>query len=134
MFAPNVLILIVDDMKSMRTMIKGQLRQLGYSNFVEADDGRKAINIMNEAVQNGSPVQLILSDWNMPNMTGLEFLGAIRADDEFKNTTFAMITAEGDVDQVKQAIKLGVSIYIVKPFTTETFREKLTELSKKHQK
>lgn len=128
MLPPEISILIVDDMKSMRTMVKGQLRQLGYSNFSEAEDGGKGFAMLEEMHRGGKPAQLVLSDWNMPNTTGIEFLKRVRGDSRFQNLLFVMITAEGELGQVKEAIGLGVTTYIVKPFTAETFQAKLKDL------
>ena len=119
----NITILVVDDFATMRRIVKGNLRQMGFSKIVEAEDGQKALEELKK-----NEVDLIISDWNMPNMNGLEFLKAVRSDESFKQLTFVMLTAEGQKDNVMEAVKAGVSNYIVKPFTPDTFEEKLKKV------
>lgn len=116
-------ILIVDDFATMRRILKGALKQLGFKNIVEAEDGSEAITLLKK-----EKVDLILSDWNMPKMNGLEFLKAVRADVSLKETPFIMVTAEGQKDNVVDAIKSGVTNYIIKPFTPEALGEKLKKV------
>jgi two-component system, chemotaxis family, chemotaxis protein CheY len=116
-------ILIVDDFATMRRIIKGVLKQLGFSNLIEAEDGEAALKELRK-----EKVGLIVSDWNMPNMTGLELLKAVRADSSLKSIPFLMVTAEGQKENVIQAVQAGVSNYIVKPFTPETFNSKLEKI------
>jgi two-component system, chemotaxis family, chemotaxis protein CheY len=111
----------------MRRIVKTFLRQLGYTNVVEAEDGRAALTKLEQ-----EKFDLVLLDWNMPRMTGLELLKTIRADDHLWNTPVVMITAEGRKEDVLEAVKAGVNNFIVKPFTAETLEEKLnTVLEKK---
>ena len=119
----SINILIVDDFATMRRIIKGVLKQLGFSNLVEAVDGENAL----EELRKGK-IDLIVSDWNMPNMTGLELLKIVRADKNLKNIPFLMVTAEGQKESVLKAVQAGVSNYIVKPFTPETFNAKLQKI------
>jgi two-component system chemotaxis response regulator CheY len=119
----NMKILIVDDFATMRRILKGALKQLGFKNIVEAEDGSEAITLLKK-----EKVDLILSDWNMPKMNGLEFLKAVRADAGLKQTPFIMVTAEGQKDNVVDAIKSGVTNYIIKPFTPEALGEKLKKV------
>jgi two-component system chemotaxis response regulator CheY len=116
-------ILVVDDFATMRRIVKGVLKQLGFMNIIEAEDG---INALKELKKEN--VGLILSDWNMPNMTGLDLLRAVREDANLKTIPFLMITAEGQKENVVEAVKAGVNNYIVKPFTPETFNEKLKKV------
>ncbi len=116
-------VLVVDDFATMRRIVKGVLKQIGFSNIVEAEDGSAALETLKK-----EKVGLIVSDWNMPNMTGLDLLRAVRADDGLKETPFIMVTAEGQKENVIEAVKAGVSNYIVKPFTPETFSEKLEKV------
>jgi two-component system, chemotaxis family, chemotaxis protein CheY len=116
-------ILIVDDFATMRRIIKGILKQLGFNNLIEAEDGEAALSTLRK-----EKVGLIVSDWNMPNMTGLELLKAVRADKSLKDIPFLMVTAEGQKENVIQAVQAGVSNYIVKPFTPETFNAKLQKI------
>jgi two-component system, chemotaxis family, chemotaxis protein CheY len=119
----SIKVLVVDDFATMRRIVKDVLKQIGYNNTVEAGDGSAALDILKK-----EKVDLIVSDWNMPKMTGLDLLKAVRADDNLKGIPFIMVTAEGQKDNVIEAVKAGVSNYIVKPFTPETFGEKLEKV------
>ncbi|MBL6996707.1 chemotaxis response regulator CheY [Desulfobacula sp.] len=119
----NIKILVVDDFATMRRILKNNLRQLGFSNILEAEDGQLALEELKK-----NKVDLIISDWNMPNMSGLELLKAVRGDESFKQIPFVMVTAEGQKDNVMEAAKAGVSNYVVKPFTPEIFEEKLKKV------
>ena len=119
----NIKILIVDDFSTMRRIVKNLLRQLGFNNIQEADDGTTALEQLKT-----DPVDLIISDWNMPKMTGLDLLKAVRADATMANTPFIMVTAEAQQDNIILAVKAKVSQYIVKPFTAETLSEKLNKI------
>ena len=119
----SIKVLVVDDFATMRRIVKGVLKQLGFSNIVEAEDGSKALEELKK-----EKIGLIVSDWNMPNMSGLDLLKAIRQDDNFKSIPFLMVTAEGQKENVVQAVQAGVSNYIVKPFTPETFNAKLEKI------
>ncbi len=132
MFPAETRVLVVDDMKVMRTLVKGQLRNLQLMNITEAENGDEAFKTLQAQADANTPIGLILSDWNMPVLTGLDFLKKVRADARFKNLPFIMITAEGEIDQVKQALELGVSSFIRKPFAPATFQEKLEQVWKKH--
>jgi two-component system, chemotaxis family, chemotaxis protein CheY len=120
-----ITILIVDDFASMRRIVKGTLKSIGFNNFVEAEDGAAALKALEK-----EKVGLIISDWIMPNMNGLEFLKAVKKDDKFKGIPFVMVTAEGQKGNVLEAINAGVSNYIVKPFTPETLQAKLQKVLK----
>lgn len=119
----NMKILVVDDFLTMRRIIINLLRQLGFNNVVEAADGQQAL----ERVQQ-EPIDLIVSDWNMPNMTGIEFLKHVRADEKTKKIPFIMVTAEGKKENVIAAVHAGVSNYIVKPFNAATLKEKMVKV------
>ncbi len=119
----NMKILVVDDFSTMRKVIKNLLKQAGYKNVVEAEDGLSAIKVLKS-----QPVDFIISDWNMPNMTGLEFLKAVRADSELSGLPFLMVTAEALKDNIVLAAKAGVSNYVVKPFTAEVLNEKIEKI------
>ena len=120
---PNMKILVVDDFATMRRIIKNILTQLGFKNIIEADDGTTALNVLKS-----EKIGLIVSDWNMPKMTGLDLLKAVRADAATANTPFIMVTAEAQQDNIILAVKAKVSQYIVKPFTAETLAEKLNKI------
>jgi len=116
-------ILVVDDFQTMRRIIINLLRQLGFTNVVEAADGRLGL----EKVEDDK-IDLIVSDWNMPNMSGLEFLKSVRAHPEYKSLPFIMVTAEGKKENVIAAVQAGVNNYIVKPFNAATLKEKLSKV------
>lgn len=122
----NIKILVVDDFATMRKVIRNLLKQVGYENIVEAEDGVIALRVLKS-----QKIDLVISDWNMPNMTGLELLKAVRADEELKSSPFLMVTAEALQDNVIAAVKAGVSNYIVKPFTAEVLNEKITKILEK---
>ncbi|HOG16728.1 MAG TPA: response regulator [Syntrophales bacterium] len=119
-------ILIVDDFATMRKVIRNLLKQVGYENILEAEDGVSALRVLK-----AQKVDLIISDWNMPNMTGFELLKAVRADADLGKTPFLMVTAEALQDNVVAAVKAGVSNYIVKPFTAEVLNEKISKIMEK---
>jgi len=118
-------VLVVDDFATMRRIVKGALKQLGFVNIVEAEDGQIALELLKK-----EKVGLIVSDWNMPNMTGIEFLKVVRADAVLKDTPFIMVTAEGQKDNVLEAVNAGVSNYVVKPFTPDILGEKIKKVLK----
>lgn len=113
-------ILVVDDFSTMRRIVKNCLKQLGFENVTEAEDGQIAWG----KVQDGS-FKLIISDWNMPNMMGIDLLKTVRGDERFKATPFLMVTAEAQKENVLEAAKAGVSNYIIKPFTADMLQSKL---------
>lgn len=119
----SIKVLVVDDFATMRRIVKGVLKQLGFGNIIEAEDGSAALSELKK-----EKIGLIVSDWNMPNMSGLELLKAVRGDADLKAIPFLMVTAEGQKENVIEAVKAGVSNYIVKPFTPETFGEKLQKV------
>ncbi|MBX7136920.1 MAG: chemotaxis response regulator CheY [Oligoflexia bacterium] len=119
----NMPILVVDDFSTMRRIVKTCLKQLGFENITDAEDGAVALS----KLQN-SEFQLIISDWNMPNMMGIDLLKAVRADQKLKSIPFLMITAEAQKENVLEAAKAGVSNYIVKPFTPDQLQSKLTAI------
>jgi two-component system chemotaxis response regulator CheY len=121
----NLKILIVDDFATMRKVIRNLLKQGGFENVAEAEDGAAALKVLKS-----QPVDFVISDWNMPNMSGLELLKAVRADEELKEMPFLMVTAEALKDNVVAAVKAGVSNYIVKPFTAEVLNEKIEKIVK----
>jgi two-component system chemotaxis response regulator CheY len=119
----NIRILIVDDFATMRKVVRNLLKQVGYEDIVEAEDGVMALKALKS-----QKIDVIVSDWNMPNMTGLELLKAVRADAELAKTPFLMVTAEALQDNVVAAVKAGVNNYIVKPFTAEVLNEKIKKI------
>lgn len=116
-------ILAVDDFSTMRRIVKNLLRQLGYNNVSEAEDGAMALGLLQK-----EPFDFVISDWNMPNMTGLELLKAIRADSNLKDIPVLLITAEALKENVVAAVKAGANGYIVKPFTPDTLQGKIDSI------
>ncbi len=116
-------ILIVDDFSTMRRIIKNLLRDLGFTNTAEADDGASALPML----QSGS-FDFLVTDWNMPGMTGIDLLKAVRADDKLKNLPILMVTAEAKRDQIIEAAQAGVNGYVVKPFTAAVLKEKIEKI------
>jgi len=121
---PDMKILVVDDFPTMRRIVKTLMRQNGYNNFVEAEDGVQGLKVL----ESNPDIEFVVSDWNMPNMSGLEFLKAVRSDSRFSHLPFLMVTAESEKDNIIDAVKNGVSSYIVKPFTGAALQEKLTKI------
>jgi len=119
----SIKILVVDDFATMRRIVKNVLKQIGFTNITEADDGTTAL----EQLKSGS-FDLIISDWNMPKMTGLDLLKTVRGMDEYKNIPFLMVTAEAQKQNVVEAVQAGVSNYVVKPFTADQLTEKLEKI------
>jgi two-component system chemotaxis response regulator CheY len=116
-------ILVVDDFSTMRRIIKNILRQLGFNNIIEADDGSTAWETLNK-----DKIDFIISDWNMPNMPGIELLRKVRSSEEFAALPFLMVTAEAQQENIIEAVQAKVSNYIVKPFTAETLGQKIEKI------
>jgi len=121
----NMKILVVDDFSTMRRIVRNLLVELGFSNplIQEADDGENAI-----AMLRSQPFDLVVTDWNMPNMTGIDLLKAIRAEASLKGLPVLMVTAENNRDQIIAAAQAGVNGYVVKPFSAATLEEKLARI------
>ena len=116
-------ILIVDDFSTMRRIIKNLLRDLGFNNTDEADDGNTGL----PKLQSGN-YDFLVTDWNMPDMTGIDLLRAVRADEKLKSLPVLMVTAEAKKEQIVMAAQEGVNGYIVKPFTAQTLKEKIEKI------
>jgi two-component system chemotaxis response regulator CheY len=116
-------VLVVDDFSTMRRIVKNILRQLGFNNVVEADDGTSAWEILNR-----EKIEFIVSDWNMPQMTGIELLRRVRASEQHAATPFLMVTAEAQQENIIEAVQAKVSNYILKPFTAETMKQKIDKI------
>ena len=119
----NMKVLVVDDFATMRRIVRNILKQIGFTNIIEADDGKSALKELKK-----DRCDLILCDWNMPEMPGIDLLNTIRSDEKLKDIPFVMVTAEAQKDNIVEAVKAGVSSYIVKPFTAETVTEKLNKI------
>jgi two-component system chemotaxis response regulator CheY len=124
----NLKILVVDDFSTMRRIVRNLLKELGYTNVDEAEDGVAAL----QKLKGGGNFQFVVTDWNMPNMTGIELLKAIRADAGLKHLPVLMITAEAKKENIIAAAQSGASGYIVKPFTAGTLEEKLNKIFEKY--
>lgn len=121
-------ILVVDDFATMRRIIRGVLKQLGFTNVEEAEDGAVALSKLKQG-----EFKFVISDWNMPNMQGIDLLKAVRADDNLKSLPFLMVTAEAKKEEVLAAVQAGVSNYVVKPFTPDALESKITAIFQKQQ-
>ena len=119
----NMRILIVDDFSTMRRIVKNLLADLGYANVAEADDGNTALPMLK-----AGGFQFVVTDWNMPGMTGIDLLKAIRAEPTMKALPVLMVTAESQREQILEAAKAGVNGYIIKPFTAQSLAEKLQKI------
>lgn len=116
-------VLVVDDFSTMRRIVKNLLRDLGFTNIQEADDGSTALPMLQ-----GGDFDFVVTDWNMPGMQGIDLLKAIRADAKLAHIPVLLITAEAKKEQIVMAAQAGVNGYIVKPFTAATLKEKLDKI------
>lgn len=116
-------VLVVDDFSTMRRIVRNILRQLGFQNVVEADDGTSAWEVLNR-----EKIDFIVSDWNMPQMTGIDLLRKVRSSEQFANIPFLMVTAEAQQENIIEAVQAKVSNYIVKPFTADTMKQKIDKI------
>ena len=119
----NMKILVVDDFSTMRRIIKNLLRDLGFNNTIEADDGLTALPILN-----AGGIDFLVTDWNMPGMQGIDLLKTVRADPKLATLPVLMVTAETKREQIIEAAQAGVNGYIVKPFTAATLKEKIEKI------
>lgn len=120
---PNMKFLVVDDFSTMRRIVRNLLKELGFTNVEEAEDGIDALTKLR-----AGNFQFVVSDWNMPNMTGIELLRSIRADAALKHLPVLMVTAEAKRENIIEAAQAGASGYVVKPFTAATLDEKLQKI------
>ena len=119
----NMRFLVVDDFSTMRRIVRNLLKELGFTNVDEAEDGQVALHKLKT-----QHFDFVVSDWNMPNMTGIELLKAVRAEPQIKDLPFMMITAEAKRENIIEAAMAGASGYIVKPFTAATLEEKMNKI------
>ncbi|MBU0682122.1 MAG: response regulator [Proteobacteria bacterium] len=120
---PYLQILVVDDQSTIRTILKSQLRHMGFTKIAEASDGESAFDIMK--TQN---IDLVISDWNMPYMTGYELLKAVRADDSLAATPFILTSGAASNDNINMALQLKVDQFMIKPFTLAVLEEKINQV------
>ena len=118
---PNMKILVVDDFPTMRRIIKTLLRQNGFTNIVEAENGVQAIQVLQEQTD----IEFVISDWNMPEMDGLEFIKAVRREARYSGMVILMVTTETETDQMLRALTAGADEYLMKPFQKESLVDKL---------
>ncbi len=123
MFNTDIDVLVVDDAATMRRIVKGLLHELGFKNMREAENGSTALDELKR-----KKADLVVADWNMPVMTGIDLLRAIRSDDGLKAIPVLMVTAEAKKENIVEALQAGVSNYIVKPFNAKTLEEKLNKI------
>ncbi len=122
-YNPDMRVLVVDDFSTMRRIVRNILRQLGMNNVVEADDGTTAWEVLNR-----EKIDFIVSDWNMPTMTGIDLLRKVRASEQHSEIPFLMVTAEAQQENILEAAQAKVSNYIVKPFTPDTLKAKIDKI------
>ncbi len=127
MLDQNMKILVVDDFSTMRRIIRNILKELGYTNVDEADDGNTGLEKLK-----ADDFDFVVTDWNMPNMPGIDLLKAIRADAKLKGLPVLMVTAEAAKENIVEAVQAGVSNYIVKPFTAANLKERIDLILEKH--
>jgi two-component system chemotaxis response regulator CheY len=114
-------------MNMFRAMVRQSLSSLNYKNYSEAADGTSALAALTQAVQHKKPFQIIISDWNMPKMKGIELLRRVRAEEWGKKIPFIMLTAEAEKQNIVEAVQAGVDNYIIKPFTVDQLKQKLSQ-------
>lgn len=127
----NIRILVVDDMRTMRVVVKRALEKIGFTNLDEASDGSIAIRMLDESASMNDPYKIVFCDWNMPNVQGIDVLKHVRSHPKLNAIPFFMVTAEREKEQIIEAIQSGVSDYIAKPFTPQTIAEKLAKFLQK---
>jgi len=119
----DIRILVVDDFSTMRRIIKNLLRDLGFTNVEEADDGKTALPILKQG-----RIEFLITDWNMPGMTGIDLLKEVRSDPELASIPVLMVTAEAKREQIIAAAQAGVNGYVIKPFTAVVLKEKIEKI------
>ena len=132
MFPTTTRVLIVDDMASIRDLVRNQLRAMNFNEIIEAEDGVQAWSVIENQYAQANPVELVISDWNMPNMKGFDLLKKVRSSQQFVQLPFILLTSEAEREQVTEAVMAGVSQYIVKPFSGKVFEEKMKTAYQKH--
>lgn len=128
MFPADTRFLVVDDTKTIRSLLKEILKNLGYSDIDEAEDGSQALDMMKKEADTDKPYSFIICDWNMPGLTGIELLEMRNADERFKKVPFLMVTIESEREYVLKAVAMGVSDFVVKPFSEATVKAKMESI------
>lgn len=129
MLKTSLNVLIVDDMLTMRKIVSKCCKEIGLENLTEAKNGQEAFEKLKDSEHT---FDLIISDWNMPEMTGIELLKSVRGDNTYKELPFLLVTAESEQHQIIEAVQSGVDAYITKPFTAATLKEKLEQVAGKY--
>lgn len=132
MFPRSAKFLIIDDFATMRKIVEKMLAEMGYANVEEAADGSTALIMLQKAVETEHPFDVVICDWNMPGISGLEVLKACRQNVTLKSVPFIMVTCESEQSNILEAAHLGVSDYAVKPFSSKVFETKIQKVWKKH--
>jgi len=127
---PNMKVIVIDDMMTMRKILIKMMQGMGFKNLEQADDGATAWPMIEAAFKSGEPYDFIVSDWNMPQMSGLDLLKKVRSTEEIKTTPFLMVTAEAEQANVVKVVQAGVSNFVVKPFNQETLKHKIAQVFK----
>lgn len=131
MFKGNTKFLIVDDYRSMRKIIKNTLSEIGYNNTIEASDGLHAYEKLVEATTRRAPIEFIICDWNMPKMLGIDFLKKCKSEKIYADIPFIFVTAENDQQKIVEAVKAGVTDFVIKPFSPAILKSKFESYFKK---
>ena len=128
MFKAETKILIVDDMSTMRLALREQLKRIWFNNFIECQNGDQAFNVLDEQIKKKDPVQLVLTDWCMPLMSGVELVKKMRETIHLKSLPVLLVTAERTNDNKKEALDMGANGFLAKPFTADDLKSVLTEI------
>ena len=132
MFPKDMRILVVDDFKTMRKIVTNALTAMGFTNIQEAEDGEAGYTALEAALAEGKPYGMVVSDWNMPKLQGIDLLKKVRGHEKMKVMPFVLVTAEAEQSNIVDAVKAGVSNYVVKPFSPAAFAEKIQAVYKRH--
>ncbi len=133
MFSANLKVLVVDDMETMRAMLNNYLNDMGFKRIVMATDGTEAVQKLKDSQKTNDPFHIIICDWDMPNMNGIDFLKFCQSEEKFKNIPVIFVTVEGNQKNILEAITHGVADYIVKPYTQSLLQSKLQRVMNKIQ-
>ena len=127
-------IVVVDHVQNMRQATRKMLNQVGLKNVIEAQDAEACVKILNEGLEANEPVEFIITEWDLPKMTGLEFVKSIKDDSNFKHIPILMVTGNAEQQIIIQAIQAGVANFVVKPFSSAQLQEKIAAIFMKKQK
>lgn len=128
----EIKILLIDDVLTARQLVRNQLKEIGFNTIAEAENGEDAVDILNRSLQAKSPIQMILADWNMPKMSGLELINYCRSSEVWRNLPIVLLTSERNMEKVSEAVMAGASQYVLKPSVPAVLEEKLRLAWAKH--